>query len=163
MVKITMGQMVIQIPHIIFITILLTLPTEPTKEANEWLLDSVLGQHMKRIKVQIQGTRHENYLNGDYEGKTGRVLGAAKVGDGFEHTVLVEFEDGTARSVLMRYIVPVSPDKLGQQVLVIGGPEKGTSAIVRETPDSEQVVLSKVSDPLIIIEAARQHLAVLYN
>lgn len=118
---------------------------------------------MKRIKVQIHGTRHENYLNGDYEGKTGRVLGAAKVGDGFEHTVLVEFEDGTARSVLMRYITPVLPDKLGQQVLVMGGPDKGTVAIVRETPESDQVVLSKVNEPLIIIEAAKHHLVVLYN
>ena len=128
----------------------------------DWLLDPALGQHLKRIKVQIQGTRHENYLNGDYEGKIGRVLGAAKVTDGFQQTVMIEFEDGESRAIMMRYVVPVQPDKLGEQVLVIGGKAKGTAAIVRETPDSGLVALSAI-EQVSIFDAAKHHLVVLYN
>lgn len=115
----------------------------------------------------MHGTHHDNYLNGDYEGKVGRVLGAAKVADGFEQTVMIEFEDGTSRPVLMRYVVPVEPDKLSQQVLVIGdppkvgGPPKGTVASVVGSPDSDWVVVSKVGQTSIV-EAAKHLLVVLY-
>lgn len=124
----------------------------------------MLGQYLQRIKVKIHGTRHENYLEGDFEGKIGRVLGVADVADGFEHTVTIEFEDGTTRGVLMGYVVPVVPDKQKQQVVVIGGPFKGTAASVAESPDSDMVVLStKVDEQIKVIEAAKHHLVVLYS
>ena len=127
-------------------------------------MDSDLGQHLKRVKIEIHGTRHTNYLNGDYEGKFGRVLGAAKVADAYEQTVMVEFEDGEARSILSRYIVAVQPDKLQQEVLVIRGKEKGTVAIVRETPDSSTVALStKGPEQVRVFETAKEDLAVLYS
>jgi transcription elongation factor SPT5 len=132
----------------------------PLEREPDWLLDPMLGQYLQRIKVKVQGTRHANYLDGDYEGKIGRVLGAATVAEGFEHDVTIEFEDGTSRSVLVRYVVPVEPDKLKQQVLVTGGPSKGATATVAGSPDSDMVVL--FGDKNNIIEAARHHLLVLY-
>lgn len=132
----------------------------PLERDSDWLLDSMLGQYLQRIKVKMHGTQHTNYLDGDYEGKIGRVLGAPTVADGFEPTVMIEFEDGTSRSVLMRYVVPVEPDKLKQPVLVTGGPSKGATATVAGSPDSDMVVL--FGDKNNIIEAAKHHLLVLY-
>lgn len=123
----------------------------------------MFGPYLQRIKVKVQGTRHANYLNGDYEGRIGRVVGAASVTDAFEPTVTVEFEDGSPHSVLMRYVVPVEPDKLKQQVLVIGGPSKGATATVAGSPDSDMVVIStKVGEKSNVVEAAKHHLVVLY-
>ncbi|KAF8624668.1 hypothetical protein AX17_006999 [Amanita inopinata Kibby_2008] len=139
-------------------------PADDDELPEQWLLDPALGQDLKRIKVEIQGTSHVNYLNGELEGKFGRVLGATKVTGSFEQTVTVELEDGESRAILNRYIVPVQPDKLGQEVLVIAGKDKGTVAIVRETPDSAKVVLSlKGVEQMGVFDVVKHHLAVLYN
>ncbi|KAM6501207.1 transcription elongation factor SPT5 [Amanita muscaria] len=134
------------------------------EEEFNWLFDSALGQHLKRVKVQIHGTHHANYLGGDYEGKVGRVLGAAKAAEGFEQTAMIEFEDGESRSILARYIVPVEPHELRQEVLVIRGQHKGTAAKVHETPDSAMVALVvKGPEQIRVLEAAKHDLAVLYD
>ena len=102
-----------------------------TELPEDWLLDPIFAPVQKRLKIKIQGTRSSQYLDGKYEGKTGRVMGAQRAAN-VDQTAMVEFDDGEARSVLAKYIVPVYPEKRGDIALVLHGRYKGRTVKVAE-------------------------------
>jgi len=104
----------------------------------EWIFDTKFANFLQRVKIKIHGTRITNYLEGDYEGKKGRILGAVRSGAAFEQTATVAFEDGEQRSVQMRYIDGVLPSAVGEEAVVIRGPEKGKLVVMREKEGDEE-------------------------
>lgn len=98
---------------------------------DDWIHDAALSQFQKKLRIKIEGTRTEQYLDGKYEHKRGTIVGGQKAAVGFDSTAMVQFDDGESRSILAKYIVPVLPEK-GQVALVLHGPDKGKAVTVQQ-------------------------------
>ena len=118
-----------------------------TLEPN-WIFESAVSNYLGRLKIIIQDTRSTQYLQGDYEGKEGRVLAASKNPATFEQTARVRFDSGEERSIIARYIRPQRPTYTGEQILVLDGKHIGKVMVVREKPDTGdvQIVASSIAD-----------------
>ncbi|SJL10156.1 related to SPT5-transcription elongation protein [Armillaria ostoyae] len=105
---------------------------DPEGLSEEWLLDTVLSNVLQRIKIRIEGSRNYNYLDGKYEGLTGQVMAATRVGANMEQTAMIAFDNGEQRSILMKFVVPMQPSGLdGENGVMLDGPYKGREARVR--------------------------------
>jgi transcription elongation factor SPT5 len=102
---------------------------------------TILANYLHRIKIVIRGTKTTQYLNGDYEGRTGRIVAAQKAPDGLEQTARVQFFDtDEERSFAVKYITPQEPKFSGEEVLVLDGKQKGMVLLVREKPDIDEMI-----------------------
>ena len=98
------------------------------------------------MKIQIAGTKATQYLDGEYEDATGRIVSAQEIPGVYEQTARVHFDkSGEQRSIITRYIEPVEP-KLGDEVLVLGGKLKGRALVFRDT-DADDMVVSTRENP----------------
>ncbi|KAF9011770.1 hypothetical protein BDQ17DRAFT_1344799 [Cyathus striatus] len=118
-----------------------------TKEElpQDWIFDIHAVNYQNRIKVRVHGTVHDEYLHGEFEGRLGRVVAANKyTSREFEQTTVVRFESGEERTILAKYLIPIHPNAMDDEVLVLGGsPEhRGEVAIVRgvDADDDESMV-----------------------
>ncbi|KAF9460432.1 hypothetical protein BDZ94DRAFT_933662 [Collybia nuda] len=130
-----------------------------------WIFDSAFANYQQRIKVQVHGTRVSNYLNGDFEGKTGRIKAATKSSAEFDQSALIAFDSGEERSILVRYLLPAPPEFLHSEALVLAHKDeknKGKVVIIREVPD-DIIPVSTMSDPSFVFEVKRDFLAALYK
>ncbi|KAJ7594369.1 transcription elongation factor SPT5 [Mycena floridula] len=91
----------------------------------DWIIDAALSKVQNRLKVRIEGSNVDGYLDGKFENREGRIMGAHKVGANFDQTAMVEFDEGEARTILAKYILPVHPSAKGQEVVVLHGKLKG--------------------------------------
>ena len=130
-----------------------------------WIFDTAFANYLRRLKTAVNGTRLRNYLDGDYEKKQGRILGAARAAADFEQTAMIQFDSGESRSIQVQYIVPVPPDNVGEEALVLGGPYKGKVVVVRQKPDENESVPMVVSlkDSQTFAEVRREDLGVLHS
>ena len=95
------------------------------------------------MKIKVFGTKVAQYLDGEYENKIGRITGAQEIPGVYEQTARVRFEEsGEQRSIITRYIEPARPS-FGDEVLVLGGPQKGRALVVRDTDDDDTVVSTR--------------------
>lgn len=129
----------------------------------DWLFNPVVANFLPRVKVKIEGTKMDHYLNGDYENKRGRIPAVTKVTSEFEQTVLVYFDSGDSRTIQARYVVPLPPTYMGEEVLVIHGPQKGTAMIVREQPDDDTITVSSKANPAAVVGIPKSHVLALYE
>lgn len=131
-----------------------------------WILDPAYANYQNRFKIKVSGTRHSNYLNGDYEGKKGRVVAAFRAAMDFEQSATIRFDNGDQRSILIRYIMPAHPSWRGDEALVLMHKErhhKGKEVIVRENvTEGEDVPVSTQADPLSVFSVNEEHLVALY-
>ncbi|TFK75562.1 transcription elongation factor Spt5 [Pluteus cervinus] len=130
---------------------------------NGWLFDSEFSNVQQRLRVIVKRTRHDNYLNGDLENHEGRVMGAVRVGDNFEQSALIKFEDGAIpqRTILTKYLDPAPPKNMNDEAVILDGKSKGVVVVVRESPDVKVTVSTK-ADPSSIFEVPQDELAMLY-
>jgi transcription elongation factor SPT5 len=109
--------------------------------ASDWIYDPLFASVFTRLIVQVEGTRLDQYLDGQFEGKQGKIIAGQKSAEIYDQTALVEFEDdkGTksSRSMLTKYLSPIQPLKSSDECLVLGGQYKGHVATVRETPPED--------------------------
>jgi hypothetical protein len=126
----------------------------------------MFANYLPRIKVVVHGTRIAQYLNGDLEGRTGRVLAAQAVPDAYEQTVRVQLDDaGGERALAAAYLVPVRPQYSGEEVLVLAGAKKGRALVVREKPEDADlpVVVSSRANPADIANVPMKLVVALYE
>lgn len=130
-----------------------------------WLFDPMFANYITRIKVVVHGTRVAQYLNGDLEGRTGRVLAAQEVPDAYEQTVRVKLDTGEERAITATYLEPVKPMYSGEEVLVLAGGKKGRALVVREKPEDEDlpVVVSSKANPADIANVPMKLVVALYE
>lgn len=130
---------------------LISIPGVPDL-ADGWLFDSAFAKYITRFLVEIEGTRPEQYLDGEYEGKTGRILAAQENPQVYEQTARVRFENGENRSIPTKYIVRRLPTFIGQEVLVLRGNKKGQPLVVREDPSDDEkfLTLSTKAQPTVV-------------
>lgn len=129
------------------------------------MLDGAFIEYQSRLKVKIEGTRNaDNYLEGVYESKLGRITGALRVGAAFDQTAMVQFEDGESRSIRCKYIVQVQPQYVGEEAIVLNGKHKGQAVKVLEAPEELPKVTVRTLDPNMtaFIEVPKDQLAVLW-
>jgi transcription elongation factor SPT5 len=120
-----------------------------------WVINNVLSNYINRVKVVIMGTKATQYLDGDYEGKVGRLV-ALQENPGYEQTARIRLDvNGEERSIMTKFISPQPPTHIGEDVLVLGGKHKGTALVVRETPDNDMIAVSSRQSPADI-EYVRQ-------
>lgn len=114
-----------------------------------WIFESILSNYLYRVKIVIHGTKETQYLQGDYEGKAGRILAAQENPDAFEQTARVRFEDGEERSIAAKYIVPQDPKNSlrGEEVLILAGKQRGRALVIRGDRDDDELVVSSKQDP----------------
>ena len=129
----------------------------------DWLFNPIIANFLPRVKVKIEGTKMDHYLNGDYENKRGRIPAVTKVTSEFEQTVLVYFDSGDSRTIQARYVVPLPPTYMGEEVLVIHGPQKGNAMIVREQPDDDTITVSSKANPAAVVGIPKSHVLALYE
>jgi transcription elongation factor SPT5 len=131
-----------------------------------WILDPAYANYQNRLKVKVSGTRHSGYLDGNYEGKQGRVMAAFRAAMDFEQSATIRFDNADQRAILIRYIMPVNPRWRGDEALVLMHKErhhKGKEVIVRENvTEGEDVPVSTQADPLSVFNVKGEHLAALY-
>jgi transcription elongation factor SPT5 len=118
---------------------------------HNWIFDPAFSNYVTRMKIKITGTKPTQYLDGEYEGKTGRITGAQEIPGVYEQTARVRFDkDGEQRSIITRYIEPDEPDEpesaFGGEVLVLGGEHKGRVLVLRDT-DANCWVVSTRENP----------------
>lgn len=133
-----------------------------------WILDPTYANYQNRFKIKVTGTRHSGYLNGDYEGKQGRVVACIRAAMDFEQAATIRFDTGDQRSILIRHITPVQPRWRGDEALVLMHKTKqhrGKEVIVRENVadgDGVDVPVSTQADPLSVFSVTGEHLVALY-
>ena len=118
--------------------------------------------HHYRIKIQLHGTKQANYLGGEHEGKRGRITAGTKAPQGYEQTATVLFEDGERRSIVARFIEPVHPTAIDEDVLVAAGENKGSLMVVREL-DDDMCTISSKANPARVFSVSREVLVSLYD
>ncbi|KAJ3502048.1 hypothetical protein NLJ89_g9064 [Agrocybe chaxingu] len=126
-----------------------TFPLEIQMKAGvdpNWLFDPVLANYLSRLKIIVKGTKTMQYLDGDYENRTGRILAAQENPAEFEQTARIRFDNGEERSFIARYIVPQTVSKIGEDVLIIGGTHRGRVLVVREQPEPD----SRGDTPVVV-------------
>jgi len=113
---------------------------------HNWIFDTAFSNYVTRMKIKIFGTKETQYLDGEYEKKIGRIISAQEIPGVYEQTARVHFEEsGEERSIVTRYILPVKPS-FGEEVLVLGGKQKGRALVVRDT-DADDTVVSTRENP----------------
>lgn len=107
-----------------------------------------MSNYLTRLKIVIEDTRSTQYLKGDYEGKTGRVVAASENPAVYEQTARVRFDSGEERSIVARYIRPQPATYTGEQVLVLDGEHRGKVMVVREKPENgdAQIVAGSIAN-----------------
>jgi transcription elongation factor SPT5 len=137
-----------------------------TELEETWILDPTYANYQNRVKIIVSGTRHSGYLDGNYEGKRGRVVAAIRTTADYEQSATVLFDNGEQRPILIRYIMPVCPRWRGDEALVLMHKERHHRAkevIVRENvTEGEEVPVSTQADPLSVFNVKMEHLAELY-
>jgi len=123
-----------------------------------------LAGYLNRIKIEINGTKETNYLDGRYERRTGRIL-AAEEAPGFEQKATVQFTDTLEEmDIVTKYIVPLRPTYSGEEVVVLSGRHKGELLLVRELEDENvPVVVSSKANPSDIDTVGIKALATMYD
>lgn len=147
--------------HILISRVIDTL----TELEETWILDPAYANYLNRVKIKVSGTRHSGYLDGEYEGKRGRVVAAFRAATDFEQSATVRFDNGDQRSILIRYIMPVNPSWRGDEALVLIHKDrhhKGKEVIVRENVADEDVPVSTQADPLSVFNVRMDHLVALH-
>ena len=104
-----------------------------------------------RIKVEVEGTKSTHYSGGEFEGRRGRITAC---------TVL--FGVGEARSFPTRFLSPVHPTEIQEEVLVAGGAHKGKIMVVRERDDDIFTVSTKEM-PGQVWEIRKEYLVSLHD
>ncbi|KAF5384247.1 hypothetical protein D9615_003416 [Tricholomella constricta] len=126
-----------------------------SKTKDLWIFSPACANYQDRMKVIVHGTRIVDYLNGDYEGRRGRIIGATRVADSFEQTAMVRFDSGETRSISVQFLEPVLPTEMGEEALVFAASEKektGRVVILRDRLDVDE--LGSVAVPVSTKEAA---------
>lgn len=118
--------------------------------------------HHQRIKVEVEGTKPTHYYGGEFEGWRGRITAGTKAPAGFEQTCTVQFERGEARSFPTKFLVPVHPTTVDEEVLVVAGAYKGQIMIVRDR-DDDVFTVSTRAEPGKVVEIRREQLVSLYD
>ncbi|KAG6860531.1 hypothetical protein C0995_010102 [Termitomyces sp. Mi166 len=131
---------------------------------NLWVFNTALANYLPRVKVQVTGTRLSNYLNGDYEGRRGRITAASRASEAFEQTVMVRFDSGEERTISLEYLEPVLPSQMEEEALVINEKDKsfGQVLVMREKPDADTVSVSTRQQSFAIFEVQKNNLVALY-
>jgi len=130
---------------------------------HNWIFDPAFANYLDCIKIKITGTKQTQYLEGEYEDRTGRITGAQEIPGVYEQTARVLFDkDGEQRSIITRYIETVKPSYVGEEVLVLGGKQKGRALVVRET-DSDETVVSSRANPSDIDKLPTDMVVLLYE
>jgi transcription elongation factor SPT5 len=113
---------------------------------HNWIFDTAFSNYVTRMKIMIFGTKETQYLDGEYEKQVGQITSAQEIPGVYEQTARVRFDDsGEQRSIITRYILPAKP-KFGEEVLVLGGKQKGRALVVRDT-DTDDTVVSTRENP----------------
>ena len=135
-----------------------------TAGKNLWVFNTALANELSRVKVQVSGTRLSNYLNGDYEGRRGRITASSRASEAFEQTVMVRFDSGEERTISLEYLEPVLPSQMGEEALVINEKDKsfGQVLVMREKPDADTVSVSTRQQSFAIFEVQKNSLVALY-
>ncbi|KAG6909324.1 hypothetical protein DXG01_001123 [Tephrocybe rancida] len=136
------------------------------KQKNLWIFNSRLANYHPRMKVAVTGTRLSNYLNGDYEGRRGRIIAALRAAEGFDQTVMVRFDSGEERTISVEYVEPVRPTQMGEEALVMSEADKvnfGQVVVMREIPEADSVSVSTRESSFSIFEVQKDHLVALYQ
>lgn len=137
----------------------------PLDLPDNWLSEPKLANYRHRLKVKVHGTRADKYLDGDYEGKIGRLSASSFFGDEFDPSALVIFDSGEQRTIVLRYLIPVGPTHMGEEVLICGGSSAGRVVIVREKPEDDTVLVtvSTRAEPTDVSEVPKNLLVSLYE
>lgn len=106
-----------------------------------WLFDPAFSNYVSRLLITIQSKGDVQYVDGQFDGSTGRVLAAQDAAREYEQTARIKFDSGEERSVPIMFVVPQEPTFSGQDVLVLGGNKKGQALVVRENPKGEDLVV----------------------
>ena len=136
-----------------------------------WILDPTYANYYQnRLKIKVTGIRHSGYLNGDVEGKQGRVVACVRAAMDFEQVATIRFDAGDQRSILIRHITPVQLRWRGDEALVLmlmhkTKQHRGKEVIVRENvaDDGVDVPASTQADPLSVFSVKGEHLVALYS
>lgn len=130
-----------------------------------WIFDPALANILPRMRIEIKGTRQSNYLNGDYEGRKGHVLGASRVGSEFEQTAMVQFDDGEKRSIQAKHIRCLIPGTdAGQEAVALkdeGKARKGMILVIREDAFGIRVTVSTKENKTDIFDVDQEALCIL--
>lgn len=117
----------------------------------DWLFDTAFASYLSRIKIVIKGTKSFQYLNGDYEGKSGLVVAAQRIPGRVEQTARVKFFDtDEERSFSVKFITPQEPKYTGEDILVFRGEQQGMVSVVREKPELDMVTVSSRQNPMAV-------------
>lgn len=128
----------------------------------DWLFDNAVMPYHRRIKVEVEGTKSTHYYGGEFEGWRGRISAGTKAPSGFEQTCTVQFERGEARSFPTRFLAPVHPTAIDEEVLVLAGTQKGQVMVVRDR-DDDMFTVSTKAEPGKVVEVHKEHLVSLYD
>lgn len=131
-----------------------------------WIFSQACANYQQRMKVMVKGTRIANYLNGDYEDRRGRILGATQVADEFQQTAMVRFDSGDERSISVKFLVPVLPVDIGDEALVTGEGQTrhlGKAVVLRDRAEpGELVTVSTKDSASTLFEVQTDSLVALY-
>lgn len=138
-------------------------------DGQDWIYDGRLRDILKRMKIEIRGTHADNYLDGDYERRTGRIIAAVKTNTNFESSATIQFDpspsepNGETRSILVKYITAVQPTMTNEQAVILRGSQTGVVVVCRGDPDEGMLVtVSPVGGSTVIQEEEKENLVALY-
>jgi transcription elongation factor SPT5 len=103
-----------------------------------WLVDPAYAPHKIGMMVKLRGTRGdsanlEEWDNGQYEGKEGKVLGVLDtMSDFIPRTATLQMDAGDSITVPIVYLVPVPPTQVRNKVVALDGRYKGKVVTVRD-------------------------------
>ncbi|KAG6809599.1 hypothetical protein H0H92_015601 [Tricholoma furcatifolium] len=132
---------------------------------NLWIFEPALANCQSRMKIMVTGTRLSNYLNGDYEGRRGRIIAAARTAEVFDQSVMVRFDSGEERSINIEYLEVVRPSQMDEEAVIIVPPKAGQVVITRDVPDEDDdapVSVSTKESSLSIFEVQKKYLVAMY-
>ena len=128
----------------------------------DWIFDAALTSYLPRIKIVVEGTKPSQYLDGDYEGKVGRVVAAQRAPDGHDQTARIKFFDpDEERSILVKYITPQEPKYNDEDILVLRGEQRGMVSVVREKPELDMVTVSSRQNPVVFHSISKKDMVAL--
>lgn len=126
----------------------------------KWLLDPELAHNTRGIVVEVKGTfpagGSGGWHGGDYEGKQGVVLSLFDTQNGqFESTARVRFFQPVDAlkpilAVPVQHLRPVHPEGKGEEVILLGGDNKGQEARVEQLEPPNTMVLTTKATFLVI-------------
>lgn len=129
------------------------------------MFESIVSNYLNRIKVQIQGTRTDNYKDGLLEDKTGFIRSAHRTQGGYAQEVVVVFDDGSPEETLeAKYVKAIEASRNGEEALAMDGPNevKGRAVLLRANADSAMVEVSPKGDSSVY-EVQKTALLALYE